>query len=426
VIHADQKRLSFEAAGGKPSSLSVLSSCAGFLFSGRAIFVLISARWLNVGTEPGVLAGFAIESSLLVIALLAACGLNARSSRWIFRARPFKWVLLYIVFAGCSLLWSAAASPAASGLYWCGIAMDVVIVLLLARANGAACSASYLLKGFITGTCLLALLAWLMPAAQDLRLGDVDYFNTNQIANLCALAIFMCALLFCRGDSRWTIPAIFLGLTLLRSLSKATVIAFIAAQAYRLVSDSTMSLKRKWLLVSGAVVVTICFWGLLDSYFEIYTSEGNQAETFTGRTAIWIWALDAGLSRPFFGNGFDAMWKVAPPFGGEMFEARHAENEVLQQFFAYGLSGVALLIGVYGSLYRRFRSLTPGPEKSILISIMVFVVVRGLAEAEPFDLLLPLWLVVALIVLVGSDSIAQRDVSTLPGHLNGNSVFSAV
>src|ERR1035441_5380206 len=74
---------------------------------------------------------------------------------------------------------------------------------------------------------------------------------------------------------------------------------------------------------------------LLDAYFGVYTSAGNQAETLTGRTAIWAWALDAGLSHPWLGNGFDAMWKVAPPFGSELFEARHAENEILQQFFAY-------------------------------------------------------------------------------------------
>jgi hypothetical protein len=73
---------------------------------------------------------------------------------------------------------------------------------------------------------------------------------------------------------------------------------------------------------------------------------------------------------------------------------------LLQQFFAYGTCGVALLMGVYGSLYRRCRLLPQGPERSTLISFLVFVLVRGFAEAEPFDLLLPLWFIAALTPLL--------------------------
>jgi len=179
------------------------------------------------------------------------------------------------------------------------------------------------------------------------------------------------------------------------------------------------------LLVLGAAVISISFWGLLDSYFETYTTAGNQAETLTGRTAIWAWSLDAALNRPIFGNGFDAMWKVAPPFGSDLFEARHAENELLQQFFAYGICGVVILIGVYGSLYKRFRSLPSGSMRSILIAFLVFVVVRGLAEAEPFDLLLPSWLITALMFLTEENSLALG-MNTRPERLSRNAVAPAV
>ncbi|HEV2325852.1 MAG TPA: hypothetical protein VGS10_18015 [Terracidiphilus sp.] len=66
---------------------------------------------------------------------------------------------------------------------------------------------------------------------------------------------------------------------------------------------------------------------------------------------------------------------------------------MLQQFFAYGLFGIALLAGVYGSLYRRIRGLPLAPEQNALTSFLIYVAVRGLAEGEPFDFLLPLWLV---------------------------------
>lgn len=386
-------------AASRKLQLSFLAVCVGFLFSSRTVYVLISARWLNISTEPGVFAGFGIAAALGLAVVLNAFGKRTHPSRRTLALRPFQWVVLYLAFSGCSLLWSASVSASSSTLYWCGLVCDVGVVVLLLRAGDAECVAHSLMRGFIAGACVLAVIAWIMPAASDLRLGDLEYFNTNQIGNLCALSLLMCTLLSTRGDGVWRGVNWFLAFTLFRSMSKSTLIAFAACLLYRLVCDSSVSRGKKWLLSAAVLVVTLSFWGLLSAYYDVYTTAGNQAETLTGRTAIWAWTLDAGLSKPWFGNGFDAMWKVAPPFGGDLFEARHAENELLQQFFAYGICGVVLLVGVYGSLYRRIRTLPRSSERSALTAFLVFVLVRGLAEAEPFDLLLPLWLVTVLAVL---------------------------
>jgi hypothetical protein len=94
------------------------------------------------------------------------------------------------------------------------------------------------------------------------------------------------------------------------------------------------------------------------------------------------------------------LWKVVPPFGSDQFEARHAENEILQQIYVYGAMGVVMLCGLYGSFYRKIRRLAKGPVRVALTSLLLFVLVRGLAEAEPFDLLLPLWAIVLFSVLI--------------------------
>jgi hypothetical protein len=406
-------------------AFSALAACIGVFFSCRTIFVLVSARWLGVGTFAGVFAGLSISAALLLASSLCAFGHNAYSSSWIVRVRPFQWIVLYLAFTGSSLVWSGTASRLGSAGYWIGLVSDVGIIFLLFRGCDAACAAHSLMKGFIAGTCVLATIAWIMPVETDLRLGDIEYFNTNQIGNLCALAVLMCALLVFRGGGQWRIPAWFLGITLFRSLSKSTLIAFIACQAYLLLCDGTMSRRRKWWLVVGSAAVAICFWGLLDAYFGVYTSAGNQAETLTGRTAIWAWALDAGLSHPWLGNGFDAMWKVAPPFGSELFEARHAENELLQQFFAYGVCGIVLWAGVYGSLYRRLRLLLLDSERFILTAFLVFAMVRGLAEAEPFDLVFPLWLITVIALLVKRELQLERHPSEIPARANISSVVPA-
>ena len=377
------------------SPFSAAAFCAGLLFSGRTIFVLVTARWLNIGTEPGVLIGFAFAAALALIATFGAFGApdHARYTPW--TSQPLRWIVLYLAFSGCSFFWTASVSVASSALYWLSLVGDVAIVLLLLRGSLSEQTVNSLLKGYIAGSCALAAIAWMMPTAADLRLGDADYFNTNQIGNLCALSLLMFSFLVARGDAVSLIVPWFLGITLLRTLSKATLAAFIVCLLYRFIRDVSIPRRKKWLLAFSTVVLTLCFWGLLTAYYDAYTTTGNQAETLTGRTAIWAWTLDASLKKPWFGNGFDAMWKVAPPFGGELYEARHAENELLQQFFAYGLCGIFLLAGVYGSLYRRIRALPHAAERIALTCFLIYVAVRGLAEAEPFDLLLPLWLVAA-------------------------------
>lgn len=311
-------------------------------------------------------------------------------------------MLVFLAFSGCSLAWSVTASLPTSVVYWCGIAADAVMVFLLLRAGPVTAVAHSLMKGFIWSTCCLALLVWIMPAQADLRLGDQDFFNTNQIGNLCAFSIFMAQYLMRRKDGKWGVATAFLAVTLLRSLSKTTLVAFLLSEGYLVIQDRSISRKTKIYLTAALVVFILAFWGLFEAYYGIYTNTSNQAETLTGRTGIWFVCLNEALDKPWIGHGFDSIWKVIPPFGDEQFEARHAENEVLQQFYAYGVAGVVMLAGLYWSLYWQIRKLQRGPVRIVFLSLMLFIVIRGLAEAEPFDLTLPLWAIVLISVVVSS------------------------
>lgn len=170
-----------------------------------------------------------------------------------------------------------------------------------------------------------------------------------------------------------------------------------------------MSRRTKVFLTVAVILAILVFWGLFEAYYDIYTTAGNQAETLTGRTGIWAYCLGAAVEHPWIGHGFDSLWKVIPPFGTEMFEARHAENEALQQFYAYGVAGIVALAGLYGSLYRKIRKLPRGPVRIVFVSMLLFIVVRGLAEAEPFDLLFPLWAIVLMAALIESLEHAGRE-----------------
>jgi exopolysaccharide production protein ExoQ len=378
----------------------------GFYFSFRLCTVLVSVRIL--GFAPSTGAAISIGLDLLLFGLVGfdSIGPYERPAGSILRLPAVRWVLLFLTFSGLSLLWSATASPANSLVYWCGLAIDVAMTVLLLRGDVGGENACAALRGFIWSSCLLAVVAWMMPTAADLRLGDEQFFNTNQIGNLCAFAIFFAQYLTRQKRGQWRAAKLLLVITLVRSLSKATLAAFVVSEACLLIMDRSMSRRTKILLASSSLLIVLAFWGTFEAYYDVYTTAGNQAETLTGRTAIWLYAANATFDHPYtpwIGHGIDAWWKVVPPFGNQFFEARHAENEILQQFYAYGCAGVLLLAGIYGSLYRHLRRLQSSPTKMLFLCVLIFVLVRGLAEAEPFDLLLPLWSVVLISTLAEED-----------------------
>lgn len=378
-------------------TVAAVGRLTGFLFAVRNAGVLVCVRTFHMEPSAGAAATLALGPVLLLLLTFhsvggADCIEGAPSSRF-WASAVTRWLTAYLAFAGCSLFWTIAVSPVSSGAYWCGLVVDAAIVSLLLKRYPAKDVARAVLRGYLFGACVLAAVAWIMPMQADLRLGDPDFFNTNQIANLCALAIFFAQYLQSMSPSRSWLPLLFLSVTLLRTLSKTTILAFAISQALLLYRDRSISLETRKRILLCAAVVMIASAGLLTSYYNVYTNASNQAETLTGRTTIWGWALSRLQDSPWIGHGFDSMWKVMPPYGIDRFEARHAENEVLQQLYAYGLIGTVLFAGVYCALFLTVRRSYVARNRLLMTALLLFIVVRGLAEAEPFDLLLPTWVV---------------------------------
>lgn len=255
-----------------------------------------------------------------------------------------------------------------------------------------------LMKGYVWGACGVAIIAWLLPAQSDLRLGDEELLGANQIGYLCAFAFFFAQYLLRQKIGRFGVAAWVLGVTLLRSISKTSIIAFLVAEGFLLLRDKSMSRKTKFLLLSAVTLITLAFWGLLTSYFDIYSNAGNSPETLTGRLTIWAVILEEAIKDPWIGHGFYSVWKVIPPFGE--FEARHAHNELLQQFYLYGVVGIGMIAGLYGSFYRQVRCLAPRSLKPFLYAFLLFILIRGLADTEAYDFSFPLWAIVMFSVLL--------------------------
>ncbi len=378
------------------SRVGVFPAIIGFYFSFRLFSVLLSVRLFGADPLAGVGASLAINFLLAGAVAFNSLGPGLRTFASFSAASSFRWVLVFLGFSGLSLVWSSTASMPAAMLYWCAMACDTALVVMLLRLGPIDETADALMRGYVWGACAIAAIAWMLPAQSDLRLGDEEFLGPNQIGYACAFAFYFAQYLIRRKEKGWTIPAAFLAITLLRSLSKTTIIAFVAGQALLLVLDRSISRKKKMFFVCAAVIAVGVFWGLLANYYDVYTNAGNQSETLTGRIGIWAYILNEALQRPWIGHGFHSVWKVIPPFG--VFEARHAHNEVLQQFYAYGIAGICILIGLYAAVFREIRRLAQSSLKTFLLGMFLFILVRGLADTEVFDLSLPLW----SIVLIGS------------------------
>jgi len=247
------------------------------------------------------------------------------------------------------------------------------------------------MKGFIWGACLGAIVAWLLPAQSDLRLGDEELLGPNNIAYPLAIAFLFAQFLMRNRLGKFALLATFLGLTVLRSLSKTTILALIAAEALLLIADRSMKRRTKLYLVLCATLAFAAFSALLISYWDIYLNSGNQSETLSGRLGIWAYFLVEGAQKPWFGHGFNSVWGIVPPFGPDKFEAAHAHNELIQQFYAYGAIGIGIFAGYYWSLYRQARKLSSASARVFLFAFLLFFLVRGFADTERFDLSLPMW-----------------------------------
>lgn len=395
----------------------------GFFFALRIIIVLLSARFLGMEPQTGAVITVVLNLVLPLLVAFQCLGSAERTFGSMLRPWSIRWAFIFLLFSGASLSWTVAASMSAAVAYWCGMAADVLMVVLLLRSGDIPTTASALMRGFIWGAGAVAVIAWILPAQSDLRLGDEELLGPNQIGYLCAFALFFVQYLIRKKEGNWTFAAALLGITLLRSLSKTTLGAFIAAEILLFALDPLMKRKTKVMLIGTTAVVALAFSSVLTSYFETYSSSGGP-ETLTGRLGIWAYILNEAVEKPWIGHGFYSVWKVIPPFG--TFEARHAHNELIQQFYAYGVVGVIMMFGIYISFYRQLRKLPLKADRVYYLALLVFILIRGITDTEAYDISLPLWAIIMFTLLIECTRRTSTDPLLQPADAGNSNCHSIV
>ena len=251
-----ERRLIMPAATG-------LSYLVGFFFSFRIFIMLLSVRLLGTDEQVGVEVSLALNFFLLVLVAFQAIGAADHERASMLRLPSVRWVLIFLCFSCISLLWSATASVPAAIVYWCAMAADVGMISLLHRMGPIKEVATSLMRGYVVGACVIALIAWLLPAQSDLRLGDEELLGPNQIGYLCAFALFFVQYLMREKVGKWRLATFVLAITLLRSLSKTSIVAFLIAESFLLIKDKSMSRRTK-------VMLDISRYGNCGSYFRAF------------------------------------------------------------------------------------------------------------------------------------------------------------
>jgi exopolysaccharide production protein ExoQ len=378
------------------SDFLLLPGLIGFLFSFRTCLTVL---WFQEEPQQASVLSVALSLTLLIAAAFSTIGSTPTVPTISFRTSTLRSIAALLGVALLSLLWTPAPLSAAAG-YWIAWAADIATIWFILREGPPENTAAAIMKGFVCGSCLVAVVAWYLPATADLRLGDEDFLHPNALGFLFSIATLL-AFHLARKTAVWAWPALFLGATLLRTLSKSSIIAFGIAFGFALIRDSTLSRKVKlWIGIAAGLIIA-SLWGLLEAYLITY-SEGIGPETLTGRTLIWASSLEYAVKKPLLGNGFYSYRFVVPPFG--TFEAQQAHDDLLQQFFSFGAVGVLLTIAIYWLFFRQIRRSPRSHLKTLSATLLLFALIRGLTDTQIVDLSLPLWLMTMLSILLAAQT----------------------
>src|SRR6202789_2800075 len=217
------------------SPTSGVPFAVGFSFAFRVITVLVSVRIFGADPQTGAAANIALDLFFVLATAFCALGKVRYPLRQMAKLPSVRWALLFLGFSFCSLLWSSTASLPDSMAYWCAMAADVTIVVMLLRAEPLMSVSDSLMKGFIWGACTVAFMAWVMPTQADLRLGDDELLGANSIGYVCAIAFFFAQYLIREKRGQLGVPAFVLAVTLLRTISKTKIVAFLVGEGFLLI-----------------------------------------------------------------------------------------------------------------------------------------------------------------------------------------------
>jgi O-antigen ligase len=306
-----------------------------------------------------------------------------------------KLLLALSLWAGVTLFWTGAP-PSRAFTYWAVLELKLLVVFILLSLARIEQVAVKSLQGYAWGGLILGLVPFVFNAATEQgRLGDEAFLHPNVIGNQMALCS-LCSIyltLQARGRPAERLPYLLLSamllFTLMRSLSKTSIIGFFLAALVYIVYSRINIQKKTTLVLLLSGVGAICFTALtryLDEYLN--AQQGGQAlATFTGRTRIWQMTWEMIQENPIWGYGFQSYRYTAP----QIIAVRlvHPHNELLSIWYTLGAVGLILAVLTYTTYAWQVQRATKArlPQAALGLALLVYSLANGPTTATTADLM---------------------------------------
>jgi exopolysaccharide production protein ExoQ len=343
-------------------------------------------------------------------------------------------IVLFFLYCVASVLWSD--HPVVAFKRWTKAAGDLVMVLIvLTEAHRVAATKRFLATvGFLLMPGSVLLIKYYPAFGRRWNVDGEAWSYTgvttdkNMLGMICLVSGLACVWRLSQ------VKAVRRG----RARSSSQIVAQVILLATVLwllrIADSMTSLAC--LVLAGSVIVVSCIPGFTrnrvivhllvlfvvsGACFALFANAGTglvetvgRDSTLTGRTDLWKILLSVN-EHPFLGAGFESFWlgeRLEKIWGMLPWRANEAHNGYLEVFLNLGLVGLALLVVVIATGYRRVVSgLNSDPELgSLRLGYFVAAVIYSLTEAA-FREMGPMWILFLLAIM----AVPKPDVASVGG-----------
>ena len=235
--------------------------------------------------------------------------------------------------------------------------------------------------------------------------------HKNMAAGIAAMLLFL-GIYVVRAGS-WLAGGIAVGLTLVFLVNTEGKSALALCVAVLLLTSCVTMIRSAWgraivLLAPLVAFNMIGIGSVLSENLAAISTALPLDSTFTGRTDIWRFGVQAAQLKPWTGYGFAAFWGSSAvqnlSQGMEWAAtAAHSHNGYLDVTLAMGLPGLALLIAVFviaplRNFHAADRGGNNGPLTLALLQVWLFGVYLSSLESFFFDRADPMWFTLLIAV----------------------------
>lgn len=367
--------------------------------------------WLGMAktmeTTEDYLEGSPVDRLVFLLLIVAAVVLLLRRPvNWSMMFRKNKWLCVYFLYLGLSILWSDF--PFTAFKRWVKDMGSVLMALLIVSENNPieAIKGCLLRCAFILISFSVLFIKYFpdLGRAYDRWSHQPIFVGVTTNKNLLGMTLFVCglALLWTLID-RWketagsqlksSRVAIFSLLLmtwwlLMKAHSSTAVVCLFFGSAILLgmvTPPIRQIVNRNGIYVFGGACLLLLTLLTVFQFDEVFVNILGRDMTLTGRTEIWKVLLNEDIN-PWIGVGHYSFWlgdRVDRVSGDSWFRLNEAHNGYLETYLNTGLIGLFLLLMVLAVSARRiWRETIAGVEFApFRLAVLWGVVVYSMTEA---------------------------------------------